>query len=56
MFDKFGLKGTEKLDIFFSEKILQMENSKKLVVEISRQNANLSELKQDGNGGKSCRC
>ena len=47
MLEKFGLKGTEKLDIFFSEKnSTEGELKKKLVVEISRQNANLSQLKE----------
>ena len=46
MIEKFGLKGTEKDSIFFSESSPeQITTLKHIKVEISRQNANLAEVK-----------
>ena len=47
MIEKFGLKGTEKLDIFFTEaESSNGEYIRKINIEISMQNANLSLLKE----------
>jgi hypothetical protein len=46
MLEKFGLKGTEKDGVFFSESAPSNLNViKHIKVELARQNANLSDLK-----------